>query len=715
MDGLVPNIALSFCITFLSHSKLIFKMRITLYLLCWLLLFSSPVFGQKKELKTKFGKISPEEMAMISYPADPAAPAVVLFDKGRVSHRYTDNRGFVLEFERHVRIKIFSKDAYPMADVAFFHFKSQKVADLKAVSYNIENGKVVETELEKANVFDEKITRNRLLLKFNVPAVREGSIIEYKYKLIDEQSVGIGVQDWTFQRFQVPTQWSEFEAEVPAFISFKKMSQGETPYLLADEENEDKQISINFTERSDENNVTSTAMHQAKLTYSFKRMHFIQENVPALKPEPYMTSPSDGLSRISFDIQAVYNTNLVPVGDAWKVVNGGYKEYNNTWTMLGKELFEDAYEDALNSSRHTSDAVTACVAGKTDPSEKVVAIYEYIGKNYQIKDLDYLWMTQSLETLVKDRKGSPTDLNVLLVNMLRRTGLNAWPVLLSTRSHGLIHPFRVSPDEMNRVIAAVEIDGKTPLLLDMAAFPNPVGLLDAEDLNDQGLLLKSKEDVVWVPLQNSIQTRTAVLTNLAIQLEGGLSGAIAHTESGYGVVAHRKSLKEKDAESLVRMMYKEWAPEATFSNLKIENADNWRETNLKINFNLESTAFVTVSGNKLYLTPTLGLGIRENPFKNPERRFHIDLGSPHDDIYIFEFKIPAGYQVEEMPKPIKVMFGENALIFEYLVESNPERIKIMVRNKVKKAFITADQYPDLRQFFTTMIAKMEEQVVLSKS
>ncbi len=691
-----------------------FKMRNALHLLFCLLLLSSPVFGQKKELKTKFGKISPEEIAMTSYKDDPAAPAVVLFDKGKVSHRYVNNSGFMLEFERHVRVKIFNKEAYLMADVAFFHFKSQKLTDLKAVCYNMENGKLVETELEKGNVFDEKITRNRMLLKFNIPAVREGSIIEYRYTLSDDKSVGIGVSEWTFQRVQVPTMWSEFEAEVPTFISFKKMSQGWTPFALAEEEREDKQISVSFMTKGD-HVIGTTTVNNGRVRYSQNRMHFIQENVPAMKPEPFVPAPSDYLSQIAFDIEAVYNTSLTQQGDSWRIANGDYQEYSNNWAVLGKEMLEDVYDEVLKSSKHTKDAAETCVAGKLSVAEKVAAIYEHIGKNYQVKKGDYLWMTQSLEALTKDRKGSPTDLNLLFINMLHQADIKAWPVLISTRVHGRVHPFRVSPDEMDRVIVAVDMDGKAPLLLDVSAFPNPIGLLDAEDLNNEGLSLKSEEEVTWVPLLNSINTRTAVIADLALLPEGGLAGAVAYSESGYGAVAHRKNLKETDAPTLVSHLFKEWAAEGKFADLKVGDTNDWQEPNLKINFNLESAAYCTASGNKLYLAPTLGLGLRENPFKNPERKFNIDLGVPHEENYILSFKIPAGYKVEELPKSAKIVFGDNALIFDYLMDSTPEQIKVVARIKTKKTYIIADEYEGLREFFTTMLAKMEEQVVLSKS
>lgn len=206
-------------------------------------LLSFSAFSQKKELKTKFGKLSEKEIAMTSYSDDPSAMAVVLFDKGELSHRYDDNHGFILSFERNMRMKIFNNEASGWADVAILHYKDANVGEIKASSFNLENGKMVETKLEKANIFEEKITKNLSLTKFLIPAVKEGSIIEFTYTISSDG--GLAMPDsWVFQRSHVPTVWSEFKAAVPAFIDYKKMSLGWTAYSLAEEGQEDAKLNI---------------------------------------------------------------------------------------------------------------------------------------------------------------------------------------------------------------------------------------------------------------------------------------------------------------------------------------------------------------------------------------------------------------------------------------------------------------------------------------
>jgi hypothetical protein len=94
--------------------------------------------------------------------------------------------------------------------------------NLKATTYNLENGKVVETRLESSSVFKEKATSNLIYKKFSIPAVKEGSIIEFSYTINSEYLRYH--RPWTFQG-EYPCLWSEYETNIPDFFSYVVLSQ----------------------------------------------------------------------------------------------------------------------------------------------------------------------------------------------------------------------------------------------------------------------------------------------------------------------------------------------------------------------------------------------------------------------------------------------------------------------------------------------------------
>ena len=539
-----------------------------------LFLLSQSLSAQVNDPKIKYGKVSEAEMAMTTYAPDPAAPAVILFDKGVVTHRYNDTQGFMLEFERHKRVKILKKEGYGFADLAIFYYKGQKIQDLKATCYNLENGKVTETKLGGSNVFDEKLSSDHFVKKVAIPGVREGSILEFKYTISDE-GIGLPVQEWIFQNPVAPTLWSEFKSSVPMFIDYKKFAQGWTPFTFTSEEPKEEKINIVYFERDNTAKVTVSSSKNIQVDYTANTMHFIQENVPALKAEPMVASVYDYLSKISFDVRATYQTSVVSFGTNYKLVNGSSKSYNRTWDGFGNSLIEDHYDDFLNGSRFTGAEAEKSVSGKINATEKTVAIYELIGKNYQPTVKDYFWKSQSMEDLTKNKKGTPTDLNLLFINMLRHVKLKAYPVLISTRPHGRATSYRVSTQEFDRVITAVALDDSTLTLIDASAWPSPIGILPVEAINGNGLLLKAKQDISWIPLQNKIVDRTAIVADLKIKPDGGILGKLTFSETGHAAVYARKAINLKSAQEYAVDEYKDLVAAGSLSELQVEGAQDW--------------------------------------------------------------------------------------------------------------------------------------------
>jgi hypothetical protein len=85
-----------------------------------------------------------------------------------------------------------------------------------------------------------------------------------------------------------------------------------------------------------------------------------------------------------------------------------------------------------------------------------------------------------------------------------------------------------------------------------------------------------------------------------------------------------------------------------------------------------------------------------------------------DETYLLNMEIPAGYQVEEMPKSAKVAFNENEGIFEYLIQKGETNIQMRVRLKFNKAYFPTEEYSNLRDFFAFVVKKESEQIVFKK-
>ncbi len=89
----------------------------------------------------------------------------------------------------------------------------------------------------------------------------------------------------------------------------------------------------------------------------------------------------------------------------------------------------------------------------------------------------------------KDKVGNVAEINLMLTAMLRYAGLDANPVLVSTRSHGI--PLFPTREGFNYVISAVSMDEGYVLLDGTAKFSVP-GMLPPRAHNWNGRLIKKE-------------------------------------------------------------------------------------------------------------------------------------------------------------------------------------------------------------------------------
>lgn len=647
---------------FISYNR--FKMQKTLFALAILLLSTLLLNAQNdaKPLKVKFGKLSEEEIKMKQYDKDPDAPAVVLFDKGESDAGYG--------YTRHIRIKIFKKSAYEYANIPITYNNRHYIKGIKGSCYNFENGQMVETKLTKENIFDEAITKNISLKKLTIPGVREGSIIEYEYT-IDGTING----EWTFQS-EIPTMWSEYQMRVPDYYVISKIGQGATPYLVNKQESNGGYI----------------------------QSLWIQKDVPAFKAEKFITSSADYLTRLTFFLEEI----IPPPG------RGLPEKIIKPWKEEAKELLSDNdYFGFIDKKNALKDVLPTVVNDGMKPKEKVQAIFNYVGKSFEQTKNRALFLSGTIAELQKKGKLAPSEMNLIMMNMIRAAGIEVHPVLISTRNHGKIGTPYAIYSRFDRVIGRVLLE-KDTFFIDVASFPHPIELLPFEDLNSGGYEFWGKDSYALIAPTNKVPTRRMSQAILTINTEGELSGNIGMTTSGYDAVENRQKIKELGAEKFAQNTLKGLLTSGKLDEQKFEKAESFEENNLKANFKIKSTDYISMSGDKMYINPLLCFGDKENPFANPERLYTVDYGTQKEETANFVLTIPNGYKVEESPKLARFTFGENDIKYDYLIESKDNQIKLNTKLSIKKTTYNVEEYPDLRDFYAKIIAKMGEQVVLTK-
>src|SRR5205085_17050 len=136
-----------------------------------------------------------------SYHYDSSAGAVVIGDIGTSWFEGNTKGWFSLIHKKTTRIKILNKNGFDAANVKVPLYvdgsAEEKIDNLKASTYNVVDGKVVETKLDNNSIFKDKLSKKISLRKFTLPAIKEGSIIEYTYVI--KSDFLFNLQPWYFQ------------------------------------------------------------------------------------------------------------------------------------------------------------------------------------------------------------------------------------------------------------------------------------------------------------------------------------------------------------------------------------------------------------------------------------------------------------------------------------------------------------------------------------
>lgn len=670
-------------------------MKILLTILC--IVISCHSFAQKAPIK--FGDIPMQDMQMVQYKLDTSASAVVLADFGESALKYTQNVGFSIQFERILRIKILTKDGLDWATVSvpLYHdgADDEKIATLKASTFNLENGKIVETKMKSDATFKEKANENLNIVKFTLPNVRQGSIIEVSYKVLSD--FVFNFQDWDFQR-TIPTRWSEYRTSIPEFYHYEKYLQGYIPLDVAESKQESSQLTLAFRDRETVRYNTTSKTDYEQINFMEQRDRWVARDVPAFKAEPYMTTYKDYISKMNFELayQKFPDQPIKPIMGTWADIN---KQYNES-SHFGGEVTGNAFLKKL---------VEEITAGKAASEEKIAAINNYVKRNVEWNGSSRRYTENSFRSVLDSKKGSSAEMNLLLASMFEKAGFDVSPVLISTRDHGFVRETIPVSSQFNYVICLVKLGDKS-VLLDATDPLLATGVLPERCLNGQGMVV-GKSGPTWVSLTPKMRSRNMYNADLVLSPQGELAGKLKFERSGYFARECRNKYLSKGEGEYVKgvVANRSWTvTKSEFVNAK-DVSENFKEIH-------EVTIADHVSGaaNVIYLNPFLDLQEKENPFKSPTREYPVDFGSPMEKLYLFKIAIPEGFVIDEMPQPKILKLGDNAAKYTYSVVQSGNMLNLTSHLVMNNSLFPQTEYTHLREFYDLVVAKQAEQIVLKK-
>lgn len=656
-----------------------------------LMFFIIPAFCQESPYY-KFGKVSVEDLQKKVYPIDSNANAVILSDIGESRIEGNSKGWFSVVFSRHRIVHILNKSGYSFADVAIPLYTDgqdeQKLQKVKGVTYNLENGKIVETKLEKSALFKDKQSKNWIEQKFTLPNVKEGCIVEYQYEVssdfIDH------VFPWAFQG-ECPRLWSEYQITVPQFLNYQFISQGYLNFSIRDK----KDSRENFT-------VRDTRGAGASETYNFTSgvttYRWVIKDVPELKQENFTSTLANHIAKIEFEL-AGYRDPLP------------YKDIMGTWPDLSKKLLKAEYfgDDLQSGNGWMADDLKNVTANAASDLDKAQKIFAFVRDNFTCTDHSALYLDQSLKNVWKTKKGTVSEINLLLTAMLRHEKLQADPVILSTRDNGYTYAMYPMISRFNYVISQVKM-GDAIIYLDASQPRLGFGKLLSECYNGHARIINE----LATPVDFAADSiREGKLTSLFISNgeKGNWIGSVRDMPGYFESYEIRDKIKSKGKDEFFKEIKKAYGTEAQLSNAGVDSLDKY-DNPISIHYDLD---FEKPKDDVLYLNPMFGEGFKTNPFKSAQRFYPVEMPYTRDETFSLTIEVPEGYVVDELPKQLLMKLDDrNSGAYEYRISQSGSTISLLSRLKINRTFFDPEEYDTLREFFNLVVKKQNEQIVFKK-
>lgn len=658
-------------------------------------LFLLTILPAQEKLNIKFGKIQPQDFDINSPLLDSNVNAIVLSDQGSTEFEGNSKGWFSMIYRRHKRIKLINKNGFDAADISIVLYSdgqdAEKLSVLKANTYNLENGNVVTTELGKKSIFVEKINRNLIETKFTFPALTSGSIIEYTYTI--ESDFMFNLQPWIFQG-QYPCIWSEYNVKIPDFFNYVFLSQG---YLKFDAEEKSESFKRFIVSKSNGTGPIETFSLNSKI-YDRK---WVIKNIPAIKEEIFTTTLNNHIAKIEFQLSE-YRFPDQPI----KRIMGDWKTV--TEKLLEREDFGLSY---TKSNGWLGDDLKTIIGKTKDKREKAEKIFEYVRNNFTCTKTRGIYVEDktTLKDVFNKKSGTVSDINLLLITMLKKAEIQCEPVILSLRNRGTVHPIYPLMDRFNYLIAMAIIDEK-PIYLD--ASNNKIGFnqLPAACYNGTAWVIE-KDNTRPIELNpDSIMeyktTSIFIMNNAQGEWEGSYRTQLGKFES----ISAREDGSTTKKEGLTKELVKKFGSAYKLNNLDVDTLNNFNEP---VRYSIEFTT--KHEEDILYINPLFGEETTKNPFTSKKRLYPIEMPFINKEIIILDMEIPKGYVIEEMPKSVRYFLNENEGLFEYLAIIKENKVQLRSIIHIKKANFPEEDYETLREFFAFVIQKQGEQIVCKKS
>jgi hypothetical protein len=609
---------------------------------------------------------------------DSTANALVIYEIG---NSHIDKESFNLKTKITKKLKFLNRKGFEKATIQLYLYNNKKlkerIKNIRATTYNLEDNNITKTSLEPTGIFREKYNDNFTIVKFTFPNIKEGSVVTYSYSI--ESPFVQKYKEWYFQD-DIPKLHSEYKTSIPGNYEYNIKLVGLLPL-----ESQKQDIEHNCIIAG------SGASANCALTT------FVMNDIPAFIEEDYMTTKDNYLARIEYELKVV------------RRFDGTTNKITKSWESADKEL--NSHENIgkqLKRINTVKNVIPESIAEISDPLEKAQAIYTFVQENYAWNKNNRT-NNDDIKELIDHKSGSAFEINMLLHNLLKYHKIEVTPILLSTRENGFATKVYPVITGFNYIITKAIINEKE-YLLDGTDRHLAFGEIPFRCLNHYGRAIDFKNGSYWTDIKAAKTSAIQQQITLKITEHDSIIGTVKSKFTGYHSLSKKRRYFDNKTEYIESLEDR---------NATVEIKNHVIESNGRADEKFQETYDIKFIDNnvvedKTYLDPFITKFFDKNPFKLQERTYPIDFG--YKDAYLYSFKIDLGnaYEVIDVPKDVSVSLPNNKGQFIFTTKSSDNEFTIFFKINFKEAVYDPEYYSYIKAFMSKIVEIQNNTLIVLK-
>ena len=400
----------------------------------------------------------------------------------------------------------------------------------------------------------------------------------------------------------------------------------------------------------------------------------------------------------------------------------------DSWSDVSRWYTDLADPQAAPDDAIATKARELTVGAKTE-LEKIRAIGRYV-QNLQYVSIQIGiggWRPHAATQVFAKQYGDCKDKANLMRAMLRAVKLEAYPVLIYATDRTRVREDWVSPGQFNHCIVAVKVGDETRaatviqhpalgrLLIFDATDPNtPVGDLPDDEQGSFALVAAGADGtLVRMPVSSPEDNILKREVEAGLAADGSLTATVHERREGQSAARLRgafKGLAPADFTRVVENWISYGATGAKFT--KIEPGDAQAEGRFRLDVEFTASAYAQSMQDRLLVFKPAVVARGESVRLDGQTRKHPIVLESEAFSETVRFKLPAGFDVDEMPDPVKINSDFGSYTASYEVKDGQ---LVFTRSLVQRAAtIPVEKYGDVRAFFGRVRASEEAPVVLAR-